>query len=66
MVSMATVIADEGDDAEQRPKALAELEDDPAFREFFKLQEGFEWNGMIDDLKKPRDESLSADRLLMV
>lgn len=25
-------------------KALAELPNDPAFREFFKLQEGFEWN----------------------
>ncbi|GMF69719.1 unnamed protein product [Aspergillus oryzae] len=27
------------------PKALSELKDDPAFREFFKLQEGFQWNG---------------------
>lgn len=26
------------------PKTLAELTDDPAFHEFFKLQEGFEWN----------------------
>ncbi|KAG7135641.1 Cell division control protein 14 like [Verticillium longisporum] len=25
-------------------KSLADLGDDPAFREFFKLQEGFEWN----------------------
>lgn len=25
-------------------KALHELGDDPAFREFFKLQDGFEWN----------------------
>lgn len=33
-------------DEEQAPKDLASLEDDPAFREFFKLQEGFEWNGM--------------------
>lgn len=32
---------------EQTPKELAALEDDPAFREFFKLQEGFEWNGMM-------------------
>ena len=31
--------------AEQAPKDLAMLKDDPAFREFFKLQEGFEWNG---------------------
>ena len=27
------------------PKDLVSLCDDPAFREFFKLQEGFEWNG---------------------
>lgn len=33
-----------GDGAAQ-PKQLANLKDDPAFREFFKLQEGFEWNG---------------------
>lgn len=26
-------------------KELVSLKDDPAFREFFKLQEGFEWNG---------------------
>lgn len=26
------------------PKNLESLSDDPAFREFFKLQEGFEWN----------------------
>jgi hypothetical protein len=25
-------------------KSLGDLSDDPAFREFFKLQEGFEWN----------------------
>lgn len=25
-------------------KALSELSSDPAFREFFKLQDGFEWN----------------------
>lgn len=29
------------------PKALTELTDDPAFREFFKLQEGFQWNGKL-------------------
>lgn len=29
------------------PKDLASLSEDPAFREFFKLQEGFEWNGEI-------------------
>jgi hypothetical protein len=27
------------------PKALGELADDPAFREFFKLQDSFQWNG---------------------
>ena len=29
----------------QITKELSSLKDDPAFREFFKLQEGFEWNG---------------------
>lgn len=29
------------------PKALSELKDDPAFREFFKLQDGFQWNGTL-------------------
>ena len=29
----------------QDAKDLSQLKDDPAFREFFKLQEGFEWNG---------------------
>lgn len=34
------------DDIEASPprKDLADLSQDPAFREFFKLQEGFEWN----------------------
>lgn len=27
------------------PKKLEQLSDDLAFREFFRLQEGFEWNG---------------------
>lgn len=31
--------------AAQTPKELGALKDDPAFREFFKLQEGFECNG---------------------
>lgn len=31
--------------AKPGPKDLASLSEDPAFREFFKLQEGFEWNG---------------------
>src|SRR4051812_45496633 len=40
--------ADHGRGREQREqpsrKVLADLSGDPAFREFFKLQEGFEWN----------------------
>lgn len=34
-------------DAQPAPKSLSDLRDDPAFREFFKLQEGFQWNGEI-------------------
>lgn len=34
-----------GGSSQPAPKALSELKDDPAFREFFKLQEGFQWNG---------------------
>ncbi|KAL8995851.1 MAG: hypothetical protein Q9169_004503 [Polycauliona sp. 2 TL-2023] len=33
--------------AKSSPKDLASLSEDPAFREFFKLQEGFEWNVAI-------------------
>ncbi|KAI4192125.1 MAG: hypothetical protein LQ346_004471 [Caloplaca aetnensis] len=33
--------------AKPGPKDLASLSEDPAFREFFKLQEGFEWNVAI-------------------
>ena len=32
--------------SKQVTKELSSLKDDPAFREFFKLQEGFEWNGI--------------------
>lgn len=35
-----------GGSSQPAPKALSELKDDPAFQEFFKLQEGFQWNGM--------------------
>lgn len=28
------------------PKSLQQVVEDPAFREFFRLQESFEWNGM--------------------
>jgi hypothetical protein len=30
---------------QDEPKRLGELSEDPAFREFFRLQDGFEWNG---------------------
>jgi hypothetical protein len=33
-----------GDREQLSRKVLADLSGDPAFREFFKLQEGFEWN----------------------
>lgn len=33
-------------DIQLAPKALSELRDDPAFREFSKLQESFQWNSM--------------------
>jgi len=33
--------------SKQTTKELSSLKDDPAFREFFKLQEGFEWNGTL-------------------
>ncbi|KAK1770867.1 cell division control protein 14 [Phialemonium atrogriseum] len=34
----------DGDSPPSPHKALSDLSDDPAFREFFKLQQGFEWN----------------------
>lgn len=34
-------------DKSRTPRELSQLKDDPAFREFFKLQEGFEWNVAI-------------------
>ncbi|KAK5632269.1 hypothetical protein RRF57_007983 [Xylaria bambusicola] len=42
----ASVARDPGQEQESPPnyKTLTELADDPAFYEFFKLQEGFEWN----------------------
>ena len=36
--------------SKQTVKELSSLRDDPAFREFFKLQEGFEWNGTLANL----------------
>lgn len=35
---------DDSSAPQQKPKPLPTLSSDPAFREFFKLQEGFEWN----------------------
>jgi hypothetical protein len=32
------------------PKALQDLPSDPAFGEFFRLQESFEYNGMISSI----------------
>ncbi len=34
-------------DTVAQTRELSALKDDPAFREFFKLQDGFEWNGMF-------------------
>jgi len=39
-----SMINDPGKEPPNQRKQLSELRDDPAFREFFKLQEGFEWN----------------------
>ena len=41
-----------GANKEQTPKELGQLKDDPAFREFFKLQEGFEWNGTVTTIHR--------------
>lgn len=37
-------ISSRGENGESATKGLAEVTEDPAFREFFRLQEGFEWN----------------------
>jgi len=36
-----------GEQEQSTPKKLGQLAEDPAFREFFRLQEGFEWNGKV-------------------
>jgi hypothetical protein len=36
-----------GEQPQQSPKKLNALAEDLAFREFFRLQEGFEWNGEL-------------------
>ncbi|KAL1894965.1 hypothetical protein Cpir12675_003459 [Ceratocystis pirilliformis] len=47
--SSADITGYDPSDIEAPParKGLAQLGDDPAFQEFFKLQEGFEWNVML-------------------
>lgn len=46
------------------PKKLSALSEDPAFREFFRLQEGFEWNGKSSTTTNPRRIELTS-RLLV-
>ncbi|KAI2625769.1 cell division control 14, SIN component [Hypoxylon sp. NC1633] len=45
---VSTMMVGDGDPGHEQepppPKTLAEITEDPAFYEFFKLQEGFEWN----------------------
>ncbi len=53
------------------PKELRQLPDDPAYREFFKLQEGFEWNvalrlvGALDRLMGRANDSDNDGCILM-
>ena len=49
---------------EQIPKELSELKDDPAFREFFKLQQGFQWNGLFEPASIGIDLSVPILKLL--
>jgi hypothetical protein len=48
---------------DENPKELEELKDDPAFREFFKLQEGFQWNGRKSGPKARLRSALTAIQL---
>jgi hypothetical protein len=41
----ASVIATSNSSDCKKAKTLQDLPEDPAFREFFRLQDGFEWNG---------------------
>lgn len=53
-----------GEQQESTPKKLGQLSEDPAFREFFRLQEGFEWNGKgctIDTICLRTDRFSSGD-----
>jgi hypothetical protein len=51
-----------GEQQQQSPKKLGALAEDLAFREFFRLQEGFEWNG---EASIPLQIPLYADRELV-
>ena len=46
-VALDTKTSPTKDQNQAIPKQLSQLKDDAAFREFFKLQEGFEWNVAI-------------------
>ena len=41
-----------GEQQPSTPKKLGQLGEDLAFREFFRLQEGFEWNGELSRRSK--------------
>ena len=43
----ASVVPSTSNHLNSNPKTLQDLPSDPAFREFFRLQDGFEWNGMF-------------------
>lgn len=47
-----------GGSSTESPRELSALSNDPAFREFFKLQEGFEWNGKTTPLLHSDSETL--------
>ena len=49
---------------EQTPKELSELKDDPAFWEFFKLQQGFQWNGLFEPANIGKNYSVPMLMLL--
>jgi len=50
---------------EGKAKVLEELREDAAFREFFRLQEGFQWNGELGSYKPPRLYGEVCEAVLM-
>lgn len=52
----ASVVPDEGGE-----KPLKDLREDPAFREFFRLQEGFEFNGTFYFLSQKRMDGMGYE-----